>query len=600
MNNYNQQIPSDISSKFNGSKKPKKNKAWIWVVVAWLLIFIAGSGTVWFLLQRDADNEKNNSDTVSSSQEESEESDSSLSSDEESSTDLSSDEESESISESSDIYSSAEDSSEEEAVGSSEEEVSEESSTAPVVINKISIETQPEKTVYFVGENLNTEGLSIEVEYSDGSTKTMTGGFVCSQPSFNSAGTKTITVKYEGEEASFDVEVIEIEVSSISVSSVPEKTQYYVGDDFSHTGLEIRVNYNNETSEVITSGFECEVPDFYSAGIKTVTVSYGGKTTSFTVTVESITVTSVSVKTKPNDLNYFVGESLNTAGLKLKVNYSDGTYEDITSGFTCSPTSFSSSGTKTITVSYGGKTTSFTVTVENLTVSSISVNTLPTRVQYNVGDSLDTSGLKIKVNYANGTTENITSGFTCSPTSFSTVGSKSITVSYGGKTTSFTVTVVSAPVSSVTVDTLPDDTEYLVGERLNTTGLSLLVTHSDGSTERVTSGFTCSPTTFSSVGRETIIVTYEGKRASFVVDVTAPSVISVSVYQTPDDTEYFVGETLNPTGLIIEVNYNDGTSENITSGFTCSPTYFSTAGNKSITVSYEGKTTSFIVTVIEN
>ncbi len=88
---------------------------------------------------------------------------------------------------------------------------------------------------------------------------------------------------------------------------------------------------------------------------------------------EETTVESISVKTKPSDTSYFVGERLNTAGLKITVNYSDGTSEDKTSGFTCSPTSFTSSGTKTVTVTYEGKTATFTVSVEPAPSQSVSV-----------------------------------------------------------------------------------------------------------------------------------------------------------------------------------------------------------------------------------
>ena len=86
----------------------------------------------------------------------------------------------------------------------------------------------------------------------------------------------------------------------------------------------------------------------------------------------------------------------------------------------------------------------WTANSPTVTLSSISVKTAPTKTAYTVGDTLNTSGLVIKAAYSDGSTKDITSGFTCSPTKLSTAGKQTITVTYGGKTTAFTVTVSAA------------------------------------------------------------------------------------------------------------------------------------------------------------
>ena len=90
-----------------------------------------------------------------------------------------------------------------------------------------------------------------------------------------------------------------------------------------------------------------------------------------------VTLQSISVKTNPTKTTYFVGETLDTAGLVLTAAYSDGSSKDITSGFTCSPTKLTTAGRQTITVTYQGKTTTFVVTVNAPTqgkVKSVSVD----------------------------------------------------------------------------------------------------------------------------------------------------------------------------------------------------------------------------------
>lgn len=158
-------------------------------------------------------------------------------------------------------------------------------------------------------------------------------------------------------------------------------------------------------------------------------------------------ISSVSIKTKPSKLTYTVGESVNTSGLVLKVSYSDGTSKEVTSGFTVSPATLTSEGTKTITVTYGGKSTAYQVTVkaaasgEEKTAVSIEVAELPVKTQYNYRDAVDITGLVIKVNYSDGTSEEITSGFiTDAPSQLKPVGERVITVTYGELTTTFTVT----------------------------------------------------------------------------------------------------------------------------------------------------------------
>ena len=85
-------------------------------------------------------------------------------------------------------------------------------------------------------------------------------------------------------------------VSSISVQSKPTKTVYTVGETFSSSGLSIKVNMSDGTSKTVTSGFTVSAPNMSTAGTKTVTVTYQGKTTSFTITVNPVSTNNPSIK----------------------------------------------------------------------------------------------------------------------------------------------------------------------------------------------------------------------------------------------------------------------------------------------------------------
>lgn len=105
-----------------------------------------------------------------------------------------------------------------------------------------------------------------------------------------------------------------------------------------------------------------------------------------------------------------------------------------------------------------------------------------------------------------------------------------------------------------------------------------------------------------------VTATLNGHTASAVVEVTGAMqynvdlviTSSVAVTHAPTKTAYNVGETFDPTGLVVTATYADGTTENVTDGCTFSPTVMA-ANTTAVTVSYsEGgvtKTTTTPVTV---
>lgn len=71
----------------------------------------------------------------------------------------------------------------------------------------------------------------------------------------------------------------------------------------------------------------------------------------------------------------------------------------------------------------------------------------------------------------------------------------------------------------------------------------------------------------------------------------------LSIVSLPERQEYCVGEKLNTRGLVIGVQYPDGTSENIDESFRCSPEVFTSVGTQTVTVTYGNSTATFTVNV---
>ena len=79
-----------------------------------------------------------------------------------------------------------------------------------------------------------------------------------------------------------------------------------------------------------------------------------------------------------------------------------------------------------------------------VTVTSIFVSANPTKVEYFVDDTFDAAGLAIGVNLSDNTVQTITSGFEVSAPDMTTVGEKTVTVTYEGQTATFTILVKEA------------------------------------------------------------------------------------------------------------------------------------------------------------
>lgn len=224
------------------------------------------------------------------------------------------------------------------------------------------------------------------------------------------------------------------------------------------------------------------------------------------------------------------------------------------------------------------------------------IKTMPEKIAYDFGDTLKPAGLSLDVRYHSGKQKIISEGFTCSPKKLKKSGKQDIMVTYKGKSVTFCVDVIPI-LTDVVIKSEPEKTDYLVGRELETEGLEVEAQYNDESTKTMQDGYVCSPMELSKAGEQDICVSYEGKTAIFTVNVV--EVTEISVLKKPATMVYMVGDTLQTRGMVLETKRSDGKKENIQDGFICSPTELTEAGEQKITVSYEGKSTTFIVDVKE-
>ena len=234
-------------------------------------------------------------------------------------------------------------------------------------------------------------------------------------------------------------------------------------------------------------------------------------------------------------------------------------------------------------------------------ITDIKVTKTPTRINYIEGQNFDSSGMEITATYNDGTTKVVT-GYTITDGEKLTRGKTKVTINYTEsgvtKTTTQAIKVTAISLSSIAVKTKPTKTSYYVGDTLDLKGLVLEGTNNNGSKFDITSGYTANVEKLNTAGKQTITVTYNGKTTTFEVTVTAISLSSIAVKTKPTKLSYYAGDTLDLKGLVLEGTNNNGSKFDITSGYTANVEKLNTAGKQTITVTYNGKTTTFEVTVM--
>ena len=232
-------------------------------------------------------------------------------------------------------------------------------------------------------------------------------------------------------------------VSSVAISTTPAKTKYYVDDVADVEGGYIRVTFSDGSTVTVAMTTSMLVDfDTSTSGTKIVTVKYGEKTTSYTITVSEPEIESIYVSGFPTTANY--GYELNLSSAVITITYSDGSSREaavtanMVSGYNKDKL-----GAQTVTVTYSGKIWSTTVTVKEISVSAASLLSAPTKRSYLIGDALEAEGGVISVTYTDGTTEMVTiTAAMITGYNSSKEGTQTLTISYEGFSWTYNVTVV--------------------------------------------------------------------------------------------------------------------------------------------------------------
>lgn len=146
--------------------------------------------------------------------------------------------------------------------------------------------------------------------------------------------------------------------------------------------------------------------------------------------------------------------------------------------------------------------------------------------------------------------------------------------------------------------TPPTKTEYMELEELDLSGLALNITYTIGGERTITTGYTVSGYDPNVIGTQTVTVTYRGVSETFEVTVL-PKEVSFITATPKAAINSIIGEDLDMSSVVITVNFTDGTSKVIESGYSLSGFDKETIGNQTVTLTYREKSCTFDVTVID-
>ena len=161
---------------------------------------------------------------------------------------------------------------------------------------------------------------------------------------------------------------------------------------------------------------------------------------------------------------------------------------------------------------------------------------------------------------------------------------------------------VNKSISSVSLKSAPTKTTYIKGEELSLDGMKATVKYDDGEIEEIifdTQTSNVSGFDSNKLGNQVVTVDYKGYKLNFNATVKN-DVKSIEIKDLPTKIKYAKGETLDLTGCVITVSYQDGSKENInmkSDAFSISDFDMSKIGEQEITVNYNNLSTKFKINV---
>jgi hypothetical protein len=344
----------------------------------------------------------------------------------------------------------------------------------PHTVKALNVKTQPTKTSYTEGETFDGTGLTLEVAYNDSMNEVVTEGFTFDKTGALTTEDTKVVVTYG--ELTVEVAItvaplIQLALDSVgshkfeAESLVPndawiwrsdmgEKTTYVI-DNAEASGAKSIERYAVGT--VMTMKFSvAEASKLHLSSVMSDSKSYS---------LEG----NVDFKIDDTALTYDINPTLGSSTASTYYNWKTAWFNEVELA----------AGTHVLTITmtkerpnldcFDFHMTKMGETVEDHNLSSISIASAPTKVDYYEGDTLDLTGLKLMASYTDTAIEEVTTGYTVDKTAALTAEDKVVTITYNELTVTFNINVVASADIEVIADAVD---KKLEGEEMDTTHMT--------------------------------------------------------------------------------------------------------------------------------
>jgi len=207
------------------------------------------------------------------------------------------------------------------------------------------------KTTYYVGDELQLQGLTIEANYEDGYMyqeltpdlytiaiqDQVYDGYgnneLGEKHQLTTAGTYVVTIistENSNVSTEFTIDVVNASLTSIEIRQLPTKTTYFIDEALQLDGLIVYGHYSDHSSKRISrdditlSGFSTAI-----ASIQELVITYRGQTATLSLLVKEKEAVQLVVTSYPKT-TYKLDEQLDLSELALAIAYDNGNLKAIT------------------------------------------------------------------------------------------------------------------------------------------------------------------------------------------------------------------------------------------------------------------------------
>ncbi|QZT33783.1 bacterial Ig-like domain-containing protein [Caldalkalibacillus thermarum TA2.A1] len=256
----------------------------------------------------------------------------------------------------------------------------------------------------------------------------------------------------------------------------------------------------------------------------------------------------------------------------------------------------------------------FDIKVDTRVVTELNIDASAMKTEYLIGEGLDLTGLVVKAIYSDGTQQVLSdSDFIVTGFDSSQAGTSTITIHYGGVTATIDLIIQALTLTALEIKYYPAKLEYYIGDRFDPIGLVVIGEYNHGyryeelTTDQydifIAEQLVDEPFIFTSPGIKKVRVTSKESAdifSIFEIFIKDAEITGLEIRKAPVKTQYFIGDELDLSGLVVYAAYDDGSEVRLLRDeYQVSELDTSTPGDKVITISHKGQKAELFVNVKE-